>query len=115
MGKIEKLIGIRIKELRDSLNISQTDLAKNAKTSLTTISRLENGHQLPQSETLDNIIAALGAEMEEIVPIEKKASNNKAELLTTLYSRLPSLDEEELETLILLLDGIRPLETTSAV
>lgn len=99
MGKIEKLIGIRVKDLRDSLRLSQTDLAKNAKTS-TTINRLEKGHQLPQSETLDNIISALGVDMSDIVPTEKNAKSGKSDLLTRLYSLAPTLDEEELTSVL---------------
>lgn len=60
MGNIEDLIGKKVRDRRLRLGLSQSDLAKNAKTSLTTINRLEKGRQLPQSSTLKEIARALG-------------------------------------------------------
>jgi transcriptional regulator with XRE-family HTH domain len=57
--KIEKLIGRRIKDARLKAKMSQSRLAKDAKSSLTTINRIEKGRQAPHSSTLSEIARVL--------------------------------------------------------
>lgn len=52
-------IGGRVKLRRLELGLTQPQLAKKAKTSLTTINRLEKGRQVPHQSTLSEIAAAL--------------------------------------------------------
>lgn len=66
MRNIEILIGEKVRQARKRLGLTQTDLAKAAKASLTTINRLEKGKQFPQSDTLDAIVAALGMTIEDL-------------------------------------------------
>lgn len=60
MKKTLEIVGKNVRERRESLNMTQDDLAKKAKSSLTTINRLEKGKQGPRLETLSDISKALG-------------------------------------------------------
>lgn len=67
MENIEKLIGKRVKEARKSANLTQKELADNAKCSLTTINRLEKGRQMPHRETLREICKFIPLDYGEIL------------------------------------------------
>ena len=55
-------IGIALAEAREKRKLSQTDLARNARTTQPQIARIERG-QVPALPTLRRILAALSAEM----------------------------------------------------
>src|SRR5712671_6659432 len=53
------LIGSRLKELRESKNLSQGDIEKRTGLLRCYISRVENGHTVPAMETLEKLARAL--------------------------------------------------------
>lgn len=109
MENIEILIGKKVKEARLRLGLSQSDLAKNAKTSLTTINRLEKGRQSPHSSTLNEILRALGISNLDIftsAPTTTKSAS-KAELLTEIYSIAPTLQEDQLKEILMKMRSFR--------
>lgn len=60
-------MGYKIKECREEINMTQTELAKKAKVSRTIISGLENGTiTVTTTETLMKLADALGKKVEEI-------------------------------------------------
>lgn len=93
MENVEKLIGKKVKEARQKLGMSQKDLAKNAKSSLTTINRLENGKQFPHSDTLKEVARVLNLSYSEML-LENHSSKN-----TDLEDRITNAIKEGFEAL----------------
>lgn len=96
---IEKLIGKRVMEARIEAKLSQSELASNAKTSLTTINRLERGHQFPNKNTRADIAAALNmSEAELFLDLSETESHPKTrqELIGDIVLALAALDESQL-------------------
>lgn len=113
MGNIEDLIGKKVRDRRLKMGLSQSDLAKNAKTSLTTINRLEKGRQLPQSSTLREIARALGVTESELLggPMAPQnetptQSPDRANLILAIQARLTTLDDRELSLVSGFLDDL---------
>lgn len=109
MENIEILIGKKVKEARKRLGMSQSDLAKNAKTSLTTINRLEKGKQSPHASTLSEIMRALNLSGSDIILGDSPAPelSSKAELLTEIYSIAPTLQEDQLKEVLAFMRRIK--------
>ena len=59
MDSIEQLIGRRLKEARINTGYTQNDLAEKSRLSISTISRIENGHMLCGIETLLGLCSLL--------------------------------------------------------
>ena len=59
-------MGYKIKEVRESKNISQEELSKKSGVSRTIISALENGKTNTTSKTLTSIAKALGVSVDQI-------------------------------------------------
>ena len=57
---ITEKVGIRIKELRNELNLSQEKLAFNADVDRTYLAGVEQGKRNPSIKSLEKIINALG-------------------------------------------------------
>ena len=62
-----QLIGQRIKSARRLKGMSQFDLAVAAKITNASVSRLENGLQLPRAATAKRVASALGVEVSDLV------------------------------------------------
>jgi len=60
------IIGDRLRELRESKNMSQGDIEKQTGLLRCYISRVENGHTVPSIETLEKMARALGVPMYEL-------------------------------------------------
>ena len=63
-GTARILAEIELRELRETLMVTQHDLAQRLKTTQAAISRLENTDQDPKVSTLRNYAKALGGELE---------------------------------------------------
>lgn len=99
MEKIEKLIGKRVMEARIEAKLSQSELASNAKTSLTTINRLERGHQFPNRNTRADIAAALNMSEAELFLDLSEAElrpKTRQELIGDIILALASFNESQL-------------------
>jgi transcriptional regulator with XRE-family HTH domain len=62
------VIGTRLKELRESKNLSQGDVEKRTGLLRCYISRVENGHTVPPIETLEKMARALEVPMYRLFP-----------------------------------------------
>lgn len=113
MENIEKLIGKKVKIARQRLGLSQSDLAKNAKTSLTTINRLEKGHQFPHSNTLTEIAKALNLNVADLYKNDDVESlppqNDRASRILELQSKLMSLSDNDFDTVETMVNGLKEL------
>ena len=61
-------LGIRIKEARVRLQLSQGELARLVKLSRVQIARYEAGQQQPNAETMWRLADALGVKLEDLIP-----------------------------------------------
>ena len=92
-----KCFGNKIKKLRESVFLSQEDLAERLGVHRNTLARIENGSNFVSAETLENISSALGVSIYELFQFDK---NIKKDRLKALKFRLEELDENELKYFI---------------
>jgi transcriptional regulator with XRE-family HTH domain len=60
------VIGDRLRDLRESRNLTQGDIEKRTGLLRTYISRVENGHTVPAIETLEKLARALGVPLYQL-------------------------------------------------
>ena len=75
--EIKKLIGLRIKELRDLKGLSQKDLAYAADLDRSYIASIENGQRNVSIVNIEKIAIALGVSLHELFNAEKFKKNGK--------------------------------------
>lgn len=69
MGNALALIGENIRQTRESLGLSQSDLAKKSGLTVQSISRIETGKSNPRWANLDTIAEALGVSIDRLFGI----------------------------------------------
>ncbi|SPW34112.1 RapGH repressor [Edwardsiella tarda] len=93
-----KHIGENIRRIRETLKLSQQDVADRSEVSKAQISRLENGSQNnPQIQTVIAISTALGVTLEEIIFGQQSMSNT---FLSEAMGKLPDEDQRAIKKLI---------------
>jgi transcriptional regulator with XRE-family HTH domain len=83
--------GALLRERRRAHGLSQSELAIRAGTRQATISRIENGHEVPTVHRLDQLLTALGERLElQAVPLdaERPAGELHADRAKTMTARL---------------------------
>ncbi|MBI5427293.1 MAG: helix-turn-helix transcriptional regulator [Nitrospinae bacterium] len=90
---IEKVLGLRIAEIRKSRNIKQAQLAESINVATETISRIERGVSIPSVRTLERIGHALRAPLKDFLAFEPRSSTVRDE------------KEDELAKVMVLLQG----------
>ena len=83
--------GALLRERRRAHGLSQHELAIRAGTRQATISRIENGHEIPTVQRLDQLLTALGERLEiRAVPLdaERPPADIHADQAKTMPSRL---------------------------
>lgn len=86
-------IGSNIKELRESLGLSQNDLASRTGCSFSQISKYERGLNVPRGETIERIAAALKVPKERITSVYDP--KQVCEPVNLPYDGIPRLTEKE--------------------
>jgi transcriptional regulator with XRE-family HTH domain len=84
-------VGALLRERRRSRGVSQHELAIRAGTRQATISRIENGHEMPTVPRLDQLLTALGDRLElRAVPLdpEREAGDLLADRARSMTERL---------------------------
>lgn len=97
------MIGDRIRDLRLSRNMSQTDLAKSLHVSQQVITKWENGKSEPSSSALNNVAGYFGVSTDYLLgrttdqtPNEDLSDNQKL----VAYSIDPDISDEERKDII---------------
>lgn len=94
MGDLSKTIGMRIRNRRLRLGISQEQLAERCNLHATYIGQVERGEKNPTIESLEKISGGLGIPLE--VLFEKLGAGRKAETpASQAYRLVDSLGERE--------------------
>jgi len=94
--KITEFIAQKIRELRVSANMSQTDLANKLGIAPNTVSRWESGTYKPSVEDLDRIARLFEKPIWALMPGDTELVNQKQKLLLSKTGDLPPEDIEEL-------------------
>jgi len=90
-----RLIGLRIKRLREAQGQTQNDLAANADVSLKHLGELERGRGNPSLKSLQGLAGALGLSLNEFFDMEMEEKSNEA-LRAEIVQRLQTAKPEVL-------------------
>ncbi len=103
---MDNMIGLRIKERRKELGITQTQIQKEAGISSGNLSGIENGKYLPSTAALIGLSQILNCSIDWIITGESKISKNdkvsdisdnpEYELLRLYFEGMDKDDQEEL-------------------
>lgn len=99
MRDVKELFGLRVRELRKRLNLSQEELAEKVKISPKYMSRIEMGHQFPSTEILSKLADVLDIEIRDFFEYEHTVGNVR-DLKKTLATIIDEADEEKLRLLV---------------
>ncbi len=94
-NSLAKKVGNRIKELRESQNIKQFELAEYINIEPTNLSKIENGVYLPREDKLNKIAAKLHVEIKDLFDVEHIKS--RADLIDGIEKILSELNDKELK------------------
>lgn len=107
MSDISKVIGDRIRIIRNDMGLSLEELAGRAEINPTHLGRIERGEKIPKLDSLEKIVNALGITFEElfryIQPATKYRENNNT-TLSFLINRLNTLNPAEQKEILSLLE-----------
>ncbi|RHX82929.1 helix-turn-helix domain-containing protein [Leptospira stimsonii] len=104
----EDALAKNLKLFRKKKNWSQTELAKNAGTTLTHINRLETGKSNPSIEIVQKIALALEVSIDDLVSVRDNSKEVKFEN-QAFYEKIKLLDtfsEEERNAVNVVIDSI---------
>ncbi len=110
-------IAVNIRKLRNSLNMTQSELAEKANLSLRGIQAIETQERVPRMETLQQIADALGVSISELYSTGKNETlkaSDRASLILEIQSRLSRLGMDDLEHVSDSLDQIERLKSNKA-
>lgn len=105
MKDLRKLLGIRIKELRQELNMTQEQLAEIANIDIRTISNAECGATFP-SKCLIDIADALKVKLPELFDFEHLKYDD-TQKIEYIIEKLPGLTPQEIETVFRVVKAMR--------
>jgi transcriptional regulator with XRE-family HTH domain len=89
------LVGKRIREIRESKNIKQVELAEMIDVEATNLSKLEKGVHLPKEDNIRKITTALGVEVKELFDFGHLQSRD--ELLNNIQEILQNATNKEIQ------------------
>lgn len=99
MRDVKALFGMRMKELRKNVGLSQEELAEKAEISSKYISRIEMGQHFPSIDTLVKLADALNVELKDFFEFAHEAENPK-ELKRVIEGMLKEADTDKLKMLV---------------
>ena len=108
MTTLSILVGKRIKEVRESKNIKQIELANLLDIEATNLSKIEKGIHLPKEDTLNKIIKALNINIEEL--FDFKHLQSREVLLSNIYNIFENLNDQELQFFYKILHSFKELK-----
>ena len=95
MQTLSVLLGQRIKEVRESKNIKQVELANMIDIEPTNLSKIEKGAHLPKNETINKIAKVLDTDITSL--LEFKHLQSREELLKNISDLLSGYKVEDLQ------------------
>lgn len=107
MGELSKKVGRRIKEIRESQNIKQFELAKMLEMEPSNLTRIENGYQFPKEENIAKIAEKLGVAEKEL--FEFGHLKTKFELIKLINTELLNLEAREIACCYKIIKSIKEI------
>lgn len=104
MSDLKKLLGKRIKEIRQSRNLTQEQLSDKTDIGASSISKIESGIYHPTDENLERIATALNVEPYKLYMFNHQKA--KPELVQDINLMLQNASEEEIRLAYKVLNGI---------
>lgn len=104
---LSKRLGLRIKELRNSKNLKQCEMADLLDMERSNLTRIESGKQRPSDENLEKIAKILNIELYEL--FDNEHLKDKKELVDSLKNLIETLDEKELRYLYKTIQNLKQL------
>lgn len=95
MGKLKKLIGARIKEIRTKRGFTQEQLSVKTNIALSTICRLENGVNMPREENLEALSEALEVSIDAFFKFEHYEGDRNSRIIK-IFDMIHKLSDEEI-------------------
>lgn len=95
MGELSKKVGKRIREIRESLNIKQFELADMLDMEPSNLTRIESGYQFPKEENLSKIASKLGVSEKDLFDFGH--IKQRDELIKSINLLLDDMNEKEIE------------------
>lgn len=95
MGKLKKLIGARIKEIRTRRGLTQEQLSVKSHIALSTICRLENGINMPREENLEALSEALEVSIDSFFKFEHYDGDRNSRIIK-IFDMIHKLNDEEI-------------------
>ena len=95
MGKLKKLIGARIKEIRTKRGLTQEQLSVKTNIALSTICRLENGVNMPREENLEALSKALEVSIDSFFKFEHYEGDRNSRIIK-IFDMIHKLNDEEI-------------------
>ena len=68
MDAISNYIGRRLQQSRHQRNLTQSEVAKHADTTVNHYAKIERGEVVPSLKTLEKIVKALGVKSSDVLP-----------------------------------------------
>ena len=103
--KIKKIIGERVKHLRNSQGLTQEALAELANLDQRIISTMENGHKLSM-KSLEAVISALGIDIPEFFELNIVDKTDE-EIISEITNTLSALSSKDLRTYYKILKSLQ--------
>ncbi len=96
MIALQKALGSRIAQRRRSAMLTQAQLAERIDVTTETISRIERGRTMPSLITLQEIAAALGCELLELLSDDKAAARRDRAALDRLLASVAHREPDDI-------------------
>jgi transcriptional regulator with XRE-family HTH domain len=114
MAKAWSVVGSRIKALRESLKLSQMELARRMSCSVQTVSNWESERREPDNKTLARLAEVLGTSFSYLYNLDSVPSD-APEWLAPWWHVLATLDSDEKDAMIALLRVLAKKQVASIV
>lgn len=105
MGRISTNLGLRIKELREKNNLTQSKLAELINMEASNLSKIERGVQMPKEESIENILNILNVDTKELFDFEHYKPQD--EIIENLVTILKSSTQKELQMYYKIINAIK--------
>ncbi len=99
-----KLLGQRIKELRQAKGLKQSQLAENIGIEPRSVSKIESGFHFPKDEHLQKIANTLGVEIKDL--FETSHLKSDAELVEEINGILSKINSEKLKQIYKVIEAM---------
>lgn len=106
MSELSKVVGDRIRLVRNEKGYSIEELAHRANVSITHLGRVERGDRSPTLDILGKIISALDITFVELFSDLHVPKDKEDTTLSILINRLNSLNRNEQKELLIIIDSL---------